>query len=282
MRKLRTFLHVFKHSIVPLDYYYHKIRTAPLSFSLKYFISLVIAVTVVTTMVKASIFVSEYPPEKLGFLIETLEEDYPDDFIVRIDDLGRLSTNYDKPFLLFSPLEHNPQPMIVVDAKAEKEKIYEYGSRVLMTERSMVIRVRGKLHTLQYQINEPLTFTKVDVTNVAQNSVLALESYWVWLAAIVIGIVIIAPLFVSISHLISLAIISAVTYVVLQLLVKRKTLTLLNVYQISLHAVTVPLLIIGFTCITGLRPGLPYWYFILNYIFLAGGIYEAYFEKRRK
>lgn len=277
MRKLQTFWYALRHSIFPLDKYYHKIRTAPLSFSLKYFAALVFTVVAITTLAKSIHIMYAYPPEKLTFLIETIQKDYPDDLIVRIDDLGRLSTNYDKPIVVFSPLEHNPQPIIVVDAKADTQKIYEYGSRILMTERYMVIRVRDRLHMLQYEMNEPLELTKTDVLNVGMNAVIALQSYWIGLFVLAVAAILIAPVIIISTQLMTLAIISAVTFIILKFAVKRKSWTFRNIFQISLHSVTIPLLMTGFICITGLLPTFPHWYLIFNYIFLAGGIYEAYY-----
>ena len=122
MQKIQTFWHVLRRSLVPLDYYYHKLLTTRIGFSMKYFVTLVVFVVFLATVLKSAIFISQYSPKDLATLIQSIESDYPDDLVVSINELGRLTTNDDKPYILFSPLRSNPQALIVIDPKAEKEK----------------------------------------------------------------------------------------------------------------------------------------------------------------
>jgi hypothetical protein len=245
----------------------------------KYFIALIIFIVLLGTVVKTAMFVRAFSPQRLVALVQGIEEDFPDDLVIDINSMGRLSTNYDKPIILFSPMQRNPQPLVVIDPKAQKDKIYEYNAHALLAERYMVIRVDSHVYTLHYQLNEPMEIDKSDILTISHNAQIILESYWVWITTMVIGFLLIAPPLIFVTNAITLMIISAVVYICTRLLVKRARCTYVKVFQISLHTVTAPLLIQTFLFISGHTVAIPYWFIILNYVFLAGGLYEAYFDK---
>lgn len=224
-------------------------------------------------------FVQKYPPVKLVSLLQTLEKDFPDDLVLNINSMGRLSTNYDKPYILFSPLDSNPQPLIVIDTKANKDKIFEYNAHALLAERYMVVRMDNHVYTLHYELNEPLRVDKSDVMSISQNAQLILESYWVWVVALIVGFLLIAPPVLFVTQILTLLIVSLVSYIFVRMIVRRSSCTYAKVFQISLHTTTAPLLIQSFLFLSGHSVSIPYWYMILTYLFLAGGIYEAYFER---
>lgn len=279
MKKLQTFWHALRHSVIPLDAYYHKVRRTHLSFSIKYFISLIVSVIVVTTLLKVGMVVQKFPPSELSTLLKSVETDYPDSLVLNINDMGRLSTNYDKPYILFSPLESNPIPLVVVDTRASKNKIFEYNTTALFAERYLAIRINNHVYTLFYELNAPLRVDKSDILSITRNAHSFLDSYWVWVVALTTALILIAIPVLFVIHTITLLIISAVTYIFVKLLVKRATCTYTKIFQVSLHTVTAPIIIQAFLFISNQTVNAPYWYIILNYIFLAGGVYEAFFEK---
>ena len=282
MDKLKTFWHVFKHSLIPLDYYYHKLRTTPLSFSIKYFVALVFILVFVATTLKTAIFVSTYSPNDLSTLVTSVEEDFPDDMVMYINKMGRLSTNQDKPYILFSPMTDNPRPLVVVDPKADKDKIYEYESNILLTERKMIVRADSNVYQFNYQLNQPVRIDKADVMNISQNAQVVLDSYWVFIIGVVLAAFLIAPPLIIAANAITLGIASLVVFVILKLIAKRKKIPYTKILQVSLHTVTGPLVIQCLMFVFALTAALPFWYLLLVYLFLAGGIFEAYFEKKKK
>lgn len=281
MQKLKTFWHVLKHSLIPLDYYYHKLRTTHFSFSAKYFVSLVFGVVFVATILKASMFVISYTPDDLRTLITSVEEHYPEDLVIHINELGRLSTNDHKPYILFSPFEKNPRPLVVIDPRADKEKIYEYESNVLFTERRMIFMIDSGMYELNYQLSEPLRIDSADIASISNNAQVVLDSYWVFIVGVMLAAMFIAPPLILAANIVTLLIASFVVLVVLSVITKKRKFTYQKLLQISLHAVTGPLLIQCFMFIFALKAALPYWYMLLVYLFLAGGVYEAYFAKKK-
>lgn len=282
MQKIRTFWHAFKHSLIPVDQYYRKILKTPFRFSVKYYIALILIVVTITTVAKATVFIVRYPPNLLTELLQEAEESYPDDLVISINELGRLSTNAEKPYILFSPIDKNPMPLVVVDPKAQDDKIFEYDSNVLFTETRMIVRADSMLYTFTYDVNSPMRITRSDIEKAAINADVILDSYWIFALSILIGVILVAPLLVFIGQTLMLIIAAFIFFILLKFVSKKRNITYQKIFQISLHTITGPMVIQGILFTFGLYPVIEYWYIILTYIFLAGGIFEAYFEKSAK
>lgn len=281
MQKHKTFWHVFKHSLVPLDYYYKQILRTQFTFSLKYFISLLFITVTTSFLIKGYLFVQKYPPAKLDELLMSAEEQYPDDLSIVINENNRLSTNYDKPFILFSPLESRPEPLIVVDPKATKDKLDDYDTKVLLTERYAIIKSQNQSYEFTYDSFAGKKVTKTDVQMIAHNAQVVLESYWTFIIVLMlVSVLLVPPLAITFTFS-SLAIASFVVFILTSLLTKRKGLTFSKILQISLHTFTAPAILQSLLFITGTMVSIPYWNLIILYVFLIGGVYEAYFEKRK-
>lgn len=235
----------------------------------------------ISFILKGYLFVQEYPPAKLDELIMTAEEQYPDDFTIVINENNRLTTNYDMPFILFSPLEEHPEPLLVVDPKATKDKIDEYDAKVLLSERYAYVRTNSGSYEFTYDSFAGKKITKEDIQAVAHNTQVVLESYWTFIVVLlVVSVLLVPPLIIAFTFT-SLVISSFIVFVLATLLTKRKGLTFSKILQISLHTYTAPALLQALLFITGTMIRIPYWNLILLYVFLIGGVYEAYFERRK-
>ncbi|MBP9797738.1 DUF1189 family protein [Candidatus Woesebacteria bacterium] len=281
MRKLRVFLHVLKHSLFPFDAYYKKIRKTHFSFSLKYFIGLIVLTISISVLLKAILFTSMFPPSTLKTYITKVAKEYPSHLIITMNENGRLSTNDDRPYILFSPLAHNPRPLIVVDPKADKEKIDQYDAFVVLTERKMYMHNDDSIMPITYETGHSFSFNKSKVQLTADNSQLVLNSYWKFVALAIVAAITVGIVFAGISSFLTLLMVAFVLWIALKLAVKHKAITFRSVLQICLHAFTGPLLIQSFAFIAGLTPGVEHWYGLILWVFVGGAIYESYFEKTR-
>ncbi len=278
-RKLKVFIHVLKHSLFPFDAYYKKIRKTHFSFSLKYFFALIISLLTLSLLIKVISFVSLFPPQVLKTYVAKISQEYPNDLIISMNPNGRLSTNDDRPFILSSPLEDNPRPLLVIDPHADKEKIYDYDAFVLFSERRMYMQLDNSISDFPYELGQTFSFTKSKAKLITDNSQIILNSYWKIVFATVIFSILVGIPFMGISILMTLAIAAVMIFIVLKLTVKHKTIAYSSVLQICMHAFTGPLIIQCLAFIFGLSPSLPYWYTLVLWVFLAGAIYESYFEK---
>lgn len=282
MRKLRVFLHVLKHSLFPFDAYYKKIRKTHFSFSLKYFIGLIVLTITVSVLLKAILFTSMFPPATLKTYISKVAQEYPSHLIITMNENGRLSTNDDRPYILFSPIAQNPRPLIVVDPKADKEKVGQYDAFVVLTERKMYMHNSDSIMPIAYETGHSFSFTQAKVQLIADNSQLILSSYWKFVALAIVGAIMMGILFAGISSFVTLVMVALVLWIALKLAVKHKAITYRSLLQICMHAFTGPLLIQSFAFIAGLAPGVEHWYGLILWVFVGGAVYESYFEKTQK
>lgn len=278
---MRVFLHVLKHSLFPFDAYYKKIRKTHFIFSLKYFFGLIIGIVTFSVLLKGLFFASLFPPETLKKYISHVAQDYPKNLIITMNRNGRLTTNDDRPYILFSPLDKNPRPLIVVDPKAHAEKVKQYDAFVVLAERKMYMHNEDSIMPLTYETGHSFSFTKAKVQLIADNSQLILNAYWKFIIIALMGSSLIGIFFIGISYFFSIIMIAIAVWFILKLTVKHKAITYKSILQICMHASTGPLLIQSFAFIGGLTPGVEHWYTILMWIFIGGGIYESYFEKVR-
>jgi len=270
---------VFKHSLIPFDAYYTKVRTVHFAFSFTYFWGMIALFIAFSVLFKAILFMGLYPPSSLKEAVKQIESAYPEELVVTIHPLGRLSTNIDHPFILFSPLEHNPRPLVVIDPKGQKEKMLEYDALILFTERTTYIRYGGVTYDYRYPTGKTIMLTKEKVGDISLSAQKLLRSYWSFiLAAISFAILLGIPTF-GISYFITLTIAAAIYHIVLSFFVKHKRLTFSSVEKIALHAATGPVVIQALAFVLGLSPSVPFWYTVLLYIFIGGALYEAYFQK---
>ncbi len=282
MFKFKTLWHVLKHSLFPLDYYYHKVRKTHFSFSFKYFTSFIFIVVVTAALLKSAIFISMYPQDKLRTLLTEIETDYPKELVISINNNGRLSMNLEQPYILFSPIEKNPSPLLVVDPKAQKPKIYEYDSNLLLTERQMIFMIGDNVYEMNFSKGNPLRIDSTDISTIANNAQVILDSYWLFILIVLFTGVVLAPPIIYVATLTMLFVASLVYYFLLKVLFQKKNIEFRKIFQISLHTITAPLAIQCILFVLGIKVSIDLWYLLLVYVFLAGGIYEAYFEKKKK
>lgn len=280
-RKLKVFTHVLKHSLFPFDAYYKKIRKTHFTFSLKYFLALVAFVITLSILCKTILFTSLFPPQTLKKYISNVARDYPAHLIITMNQNGRLSTNDDRPYILFSPLSNNPRPLIVVDPKAHKDSVKDYDAFVVLTERKMFMNNGETLMPITYEMGHSFSFTKAKVQDVADNSHLVLNAYWKIVIASFLGAIILGIIFVSTSSFINLLFVAFFVWIILKLSIKHKAITYRSLLQICMHAFTGPLLLQSFAFIANLSTGISHWYSLILWIFVAGAVYESYFEKSR-
>lgn len=284
MQKIRTFWHVLRHSLIPFDYYYHKLRTTAMSFSLRYFLMLVMVTVIFTTTAQYLAFVTVFPKPRLQSLIQTLSLSYPKDLIVTITPQGRLTTNYDKPYILFSPLSSNPMPLVVIDPKAQMDMIDDYDTPVLMTEGHIYTKVGDQIRSFDYEKEDPIKITSTTFNQILHVLSHSLKYYWLSILVLYLGGIIFVSGFVLISHIFLALVTSCITWVIYAILFQthqsRKMISLGKLIQIAFHTMTAPLIIACIFVITPLTSSLPHWYISMNILLLCGGVYEAYFAKK--
>lgn len=286
-RKVNTFFHVFKQSLFPKPGYYKKIPKSSFNFSLKYFISLIL----ILNFLLVFFIIIQYHPQRinrnLNSLIISLKT-FPKDLVINIRK-DRLFTSYDHPYLFWSKVNGKLKLLLVIDETANAAKINQYNSYVLITNNKAVFKTDNQPANNFYVV--PLTRFGDQTLNINSvkkiiQTLINFQSLLIFIyPAIVIMLLIILPVSSFLTTLFYLSIISLIVYIIFKVYFHKK-IHYKKTFQISLHAVTFPLILdyflIAFKPSIGLniklKPIIPpsVTFVILLAIFVFTAVYEAY------
>jgi len=135
-RIVKTFLHVFLRSFLPTTHYYSKILKTPISFSFKYFFTLLFILNVFFV----SYLVVKYNPAKINAVLTAITSSlskYPDNLVISLKK-GYLITNNNRPYFLWLDYQDKKNLFLVIDESASPQKIQSYRSTILLTAKDLV------------------------------------------------------------------------------------------------------------------------------------------------
>lgn len=253
VKKVKFFFKVFKRSLFE-PAYYNEVIKAKFSFSLKYLVFLLFLISLVWGIslgIRASLLlpkVGQFQTDAKAFL----ENFYPSELTVSIQG-GKLTTNVEEPYYVDFPdidlgvKESSLEHLIAIDTKAQATDIEKYKSAVLLTSDAAVVRDDGGGYRLF-----PLSGMKQDlVLNklIWGNIVDTLTPYFKYIPtalylSIVLSILLIPFVFTAFSlfgRLFYLLFASLLLLLVAR--VMKKKLSYPQVYRISMHAITLPVLL---------------------------------------
>lgn len=194
----------------------------------------------------------------------------PKNLIININN-KHLSTNQDKPVLIWT---NNKNLLGVIDETSSNEKINIYNSRFLLTSTSLVIKQMTKEF-----INIPYSNTNIKIT---KDNIIKVKSAILNITPYIIGLIsfyfiILNPIFLLMFLSIFLLFISFVAFFIYKSKIKK--ITFLKTFQVSLHAITLPVLIYSllitfdnlFLFILN-----PFIFLLLSFAFILISLYDAY------
>ncbi|KXK11416.1 MAG: hypothetical protein UZ22_OP11002000353 [Microgenomates bacterium OLB23] len=266
---MTTMGHALKHSLVPYDDYYGKVlHETRFGFSLKYFAALSVFLILFELLVTFVGFGKAYPFFQLDTGIRSVIEQIPHDVVINMSG-DRLSTNTERPIIIFNPDITKPGTLLVIDQNANVQKIEEYQTRYLFTGSEFVWRNGSQIMTYEYGDSyfgsQTLT---MPIGEIARNAVL-------YITALYLVAILFIPIMATFVRVAMLFVLSVVTYVLCIKIIPK--LKVAKVFQISLHAVTAPLILQSFLTILGLSVPMSFWWFNgMTVVFLIAALYEAY------
>jgi len=259
MKKLSTLVYVFWESLTKPEYY-KDITTAKFSFSLKY-LYLLLSFSSLLLGVKAAIGVIKSTPQIPGFIEKTkivLSQIYPEELTLTVRD-KKISTNVVEPYFILIPKEIGvPEGkikyLLAIDTSADIADFDNYQSWFLLSNEFVAIKDNSTGYKVQplsevlKDVPDGTTMKKSDFNTL----VALLDPYYQYVyPAVYVFIVFLMtlwPLFVAvfglIGRLILLVFYSLLLFIMAKLL--KKSLIYKNVYQMSMHGLTISILISTF------------------------------------
>lgn len=243
--KLKTFFVSFKRSLTDFSYY-RDIKEAKFSFSLKYLYSLLFIISLFAgVQISASLIYSL--PQIPGFVekIKTSAQGaFPSELKIEVKG-GKLSTNAKEPYTIDISGISNEEHFLIIDTKAKAEDIKNLNTLALATESSVVIKADGGYRFFSLDKYKDVKIDKA-VYDATLSKVLPFLDKLPLIVKILAALSILAFPFVGAAlslagRAIYLVFASILLFVIAKIL--KKGLSFIKIFQFSLHAVTLPILV---------------------------------------
>ena len=290
MQKLKTFSQTFRNSAFkPL--YYKDVLKAPFSFSIKYFLFLFFAISLLTS-ITLSIFLIQKVHPYLNQVKTQGPQFYPTGLELSIKD-GSVSINQPEPYFIPIKKEWLPEKIqkeikiapidniLVVDTQVEPSEIRKYQTFILLTKNDIAFIAESNEIRIQ-SLGEVKDFTlNQEVFKQGWQSITPYLKYII--PTMIAFLLIFIPLGTISGKFIYLLFISVLTWILSRLFRPRlgaatKTINYPKSLQINLHAITLPTIIIAIFQIFGVPPQIPFFQTIILLIF-NGVIFASIKEK---
>lgn len=248
MTKLKLFFKVFWKSLTNPPYY-QKIARAPFSFSLKYLFFLLFLVSLIEGLILSGrvLFFLPKTPELIARAKTVVKNFYPAELVVVIKN-GQLQTNVKEPYFIDFPQELGVSKVhfIVIDTKAKVEDIEKYSTMALVTkDKITTVNDRGyKVYSLK-DIKSDVYIDR-NLYDQAIKEILPFFDYlplaiYVLVAFLLLVWPFLGAVFGLVGKLFYLLILSPFFWVIAKVL--KSELAYKKVYQISIHATTLPIVL---------------------------------------
>lgn len=249
MRKIKNFLNTFKKSLTDLNYY-KEIVKAPFRFSLKYLFFLLFVLTLISSL-KIAVglsFIIPKAPQLVTSAKEGIKSFFPAGLVVTVRN-GELSTNVKEPYYIELPMLAGLKEthFITIDTKASVDDIQSLKTLILVTKKSAVIKDQNNgLRVYPFSdIKETVVLDKDSYNQMVGKLLPYLDLLPRILTILLILAILVWPFvgaaFWLLGQLVYLLIVSLLLLLVVAIM-KRK-IRYSKIYQMSMHALTLPILI---------------------------------------
>ncbi|MEX1052658.1 MAG: DUF1189 family protein, partial [Patescibacteria group bacterium] len=222
----------FINSLIPNKKFYKGLLKKELTLSFNYFLGFIFLLNLLFFIILSLRLNLPSNYQNIKEFLNNLDE-IPESLVINIDN-SHLSTNQDRPLLLWLNNNGRQELIAVLDETASADKINQYGSPLLLTSSEIVIKQDVENYaTLNYP-NETIKITKDQLVN-AKN--MLFKSFPLMVSALIFYLLAISPFIIFLLSLIFLALLSLPIYFIFHY--KSKKIKYDKVFQISLHASTI-------------------------------------------
>lgn len=262
MSKLKTFFRTLRKSLTSFPYY-KEILKAKFSFSFKYLYFLLYLINLVLGIwfAVAIVFLMPLVPNFLAQVKDVAYKSYPSELVVTIDN-GKVKTNVKEPYFIDFPKEFRNVGglenfrLVTIDTKAQVGDYPKYNTVVLVTGDSVVYpdSSSGSRATGTYKVvplsqagsaGQKMVIDKAGYDKVV-TSLLPYLNYvkplmWVGVFLSIFLLPFLGASMAMIGKLVYLLITSLIVLLVIKIM--KKTYSYSQIYRISMHGLTLPILI---------------------------------------
>lgn len=262
MRKIKAFFYVLIKSITSVDYYKELLKVSP-HFSIKYYVTLCLLLTLITSCVITTKITPELRNQFRSFTQEMLTN-YPEDLVIKVYG-GNVEINRPEPYFIDAPnmlteeageeIEH----LVTIDSSGTINDLEQYKTLALINDKNLLVRDRGNIQA--YPLNELPNgeLTKADLIRIDGEIQSLLKYVFVVVFILVFGIYVV---YYSIFRTIALIAFAGVISIIGN--VKGLKLGLGKYIQLTMHIVTLPLIVESLVTILQVNVPIPLWFMVLT------------------
>lgn len=283
IQKIKAAGYVFYKSLTS-PAYYKDLLSVKFGFSIKYIFILAFIAAAVTVPVTTGGLINDLRNELDKFMISTSAY-YPDELVITMKD-GQLSINQDEPFKFAIPEEYKKESLandsemedieniVVIDPEGTIDQLDEYKTVVLINKSNAIVRESNKIEVYPLSDAPDGELTKNTVMGI-------LDKLAPFVDAIPYIILVLAFILALVYYFgFRLAYLLAVGGVlILASSARGLNLEFKKLYQIGLHAMTLPLVIEVMSTLVKFPINIPLWFLGLN---LLMGILGLVYMERNK
>jgi hypothetical protein len=267
MKRAKAFPYVFFHSLTSLSYYKEILRTKR-SFSIKYFLGLATLSSLIIAL-NLSVRVTPVVRDAINTVLTQLEAMYPNDLVIRSEN-NAWEINKNEPYIIpFAQMEEAvqenlPQNFIVFYKEGTIEDLQKYNTFMLVNAKNVIVQNTNKIESYPISDVPDGEFNK-------QTLLGAIENVRKVIGPIEIGIIVIMSFFVILYNFVFRAfyLLFVGAFIWVLSMISGAGHTFKQSYRISLHAMTLPIVIELMLTTANANFNMPFWFMLLNMTFAA-------------
>ncbi len=243
--------------------YYHELLKKPLSYSLKYYFSLITIISAIFTIFSIFSFI---PQTKLSIehFLEDANKYYPEELEIKIKR-GELSTNVQEPYFIETPTELNSDDyssknIVAIDTKNEPsvELLKSYDTTILITKNAVMFSKNDGDATIKSLQEMPNFVLNKAVFTSYSAKIESLMKFFYPISIIVVFFINIVLLSFRLIYLFLASLL-----ILLFVRLKKVDITYTKSYQIGIHAMTLGALLFTLLDITDSNIQIPFLFTII-------------------
>ncbi len=262
MRKIKAFFYILLKSITSVDYYREVLTVSP-GFSVKYYVTLCLLLTTITSCA-ITIQLTPTLRDQFNDFAQELLANYPEDLVIKVYG-GNVEVNRPEPYFIDAPdmlideTEVGIKHIVAIDSNGTINDLDEYKTIALINDKNLLVRDRGTVQA--YPLNEIPNgeLTKADLIRVESEIQSILKYVFIVVFILVFGVYII---YYSVFRTIALIAFAGMISIVGS--IKGLKLGFTKYLQLTLHIVTLPLLIEALATILQVSIPIPLWFMVLT------------------
>ncbi len=275
-RYLKTFLRVFRNSLLNLDYY-RDLLSVKFGFSLKYFFTLLYfsnLFLILPILIGLLTLVPELPG-RANRTKSNLVSAFPRDLVVKIQK-GQLSINKPQPYFYDGPSEITAgKHLFAIDTVADPGSYKSFNSVFLVTKNSLVVpnseSNQADTQTVPLSDFQDSTLDYPTYTQAVKSYLPIFDNivpiFWISFVTLLLLGPVVGAIFILPFKLFHLLIVSIVLLLLARIF--RLSYEYSQLYRLAIHASTLPIIFFTLLELFGLSPTVPFGYSLLLLIFVG-------------